>query len=64
MDNFEFEKENYYTGRKLDAKEKKPNFVARSLMKMGLGKTKDQANLWAIMLSIILFGVFFIVFLG
>lgn len=60
MENFEIEKENYYTGSKLNIAKKRPNFFARVFMKIGMGKTEDQANLWVILTTMVTFGVAFI----
>lgn len=64
MDNFEIEKENYYTGSKLNIRKKQPNFFARVYLRIGMGRTEDEANLWVILTSVVMFGVVFIGLLG
>lgn len=58
------EEEDYYTGKKLNIINKKTGFFVKSFMKLGLGKTEDEAGLWVILISVLLFGTAFFTFLG
>jgi len=64
MDNFEFKQHDYYNREEPKTLDHKINYFAKLFMKMGLGKTRDQANLWVILVSVMLFGISFVTLLG
>ena len=60
MENFKFENTDYYNRPDLDTKDKKPGLFARLFIKLGLGKSKDSATMWGVLIIIITIVVIFI----